>query len=116
MKTVTIALLISAIVLPAAPLLAQGGRMCSDGRTVLQQCEEILRQAENDVRVNFMAECTGGAPGRDAISQESSDGTGRMDQIQMSPASGEQCMALGSILSGLNSEQYSTCVRLNVCH
>lgn len=113
MKTVTIALLISAIVLPAAPLVAQGGRTCADGRTVYQQCEIILRLADSDVRINFMAECAGGAPGRDAISQGSNGN--ELTQLQLDPASGEQCMALGGVLFGLNNERFITCVRLNLC-
>lgn len=114
MKTATIALLISAIVLPAAPLLAQGGRICSDGRTVHQQCEIILQQADNDTRVNYMTECARGTPGRDAVFEYNVE-TRSFDQLHVAPASAEQCMALGGILFALNFERFTTCTTLNLC-
>jgi hypothetical protein len=88
--------------------------MCSDGRTVFQQCEVILRQADNDIRINYMMECARGAPGRDAVFDFNVE-TRRFDQLHLAPASAEQCMASGGILFALNFVRFSTCTTLNLC-
>lgn len=102
MKTISIALLISAFVLPPSPVIAQDA-ICSDGRTVYAQCRSVFDQQEFEVyqdAFGYLRQCVDGNRGI---------------TFQGNPLAGEQCIAMANLMSALNAERLQTCMNENLC-